>query len=44
MNSTDIKLENISHLWYVYLKFHSNACIFSVKDLTEIQIGAILDA
>ncbi len=44
MNSTDIKLENILRLWYVYLKFRSNASVFSVKNLTEIQIGAILDA
>ncbi len=27
-----------------YLKFHLNACFFSVKNLTEIYIGAILKA
>ncbi len=32
MNSTDIKIENILHLWYAYLEFHPNACVFSVKN------------
>ena len=32
MNSTDIKVENILHLWYAYLKFYPKAYVFSVKN------------
>ena len=32
MNSTDIKVENILHLWYAYREFCPNAYAFSVKN------------